>query len=167
MEQREIIGYKAAYQQENCVAKCRDLEIYPNTTIEVEGTIKICKKGLHYCPKIEDVFKYYHLNGGKVVVFEVLSHGKQHQIEDDKCCSNSLVIGNIVNTFEKYDDAWSFQEGRAKVKKNGKYGFIDINGTEVVPFIYDEAWSFSEGRAEVKKDDKWGYVDLNGNEIIE
>ena len=132
MEAKETIGYKAAYQQENGIAKCRDLEIYPNTTIEVEGTIKICDRGLHYCPKIQDVFKYYHLNGGKVVVFEVLQHGKQHQINEDKCCSNSLVIGNIVSTFEKYDDTFPFSEGKAAVKKDDKWGYVDLNGNEII-----------------------------------
>lgn len=67
----------------------------------------------------------------------------------------------------KYDLADGFSEGRAAVKKGKKWGYIDINGNEVVEFKYDEAWRFTEGRAAVKKGKKWGYIDKDGNGIGE
>ena len=59
-----------------------------------------------------------------------------------------------------------FREGIACVKKNGKWGYIDKQGNEIIPFIFDNASSFSEGIACVKKDGKWGYIDKQGHEII-
>lgn len=46
---------------------------------------------------------------------------------------------------------------------NGKYGAIDEQGNEIVPYIYDEIWDFSEGFAVAKIGDKWGYIDTKGN----
>lgn len=43
-----------------------------------------------------------------------------------------------------YEEADNFHGYYAAVKKiNGKYGFIDNTGKEVLPFIYDKAYSFS------------------------
>ena len=37
------------------------------------------------------------------------------------------------------------------MKKNGKWGYVNTNGEEVIPCIYDSIGSFSEGTVEVKK----------------
>ena len=96
----------------------------------------------------------------------------------------------------KYDDSNSFREGLAAVtlngndgyitqteiwydyagknlsnnlrlvKLNGKYGFIDKSGTEVIPCKYDEADSFREGLAKVVLKGKYGFVDKTGTEVI-
>ena len=55
-----------------------------------------------------------------------------------------------------------FSEGLAGVKKDGKWGFVDYSGNNVIPFIYDEVFNFSEGFAWVRKDRKWGLVDKFG-----
>lgn len=47
----------------------------------------------------------------------------------------------------QYDDAASFSEGLAAVKKNGQWGYIDTDGKVVIPFQYDIAAPFSEGLA--------------------
>lgn len=39
----------------------------------------------------------------------------------------------------KYDEVKPFVEGIARVKLNGKWGLIDINGEEITPLKYDEA----------------------------
>ncbi len=84
----------------------------------------------------------------------------------------------------KYDDAYSFNEGLARVNiggktdelgnfKGGKWGFIDKTGKIVVDLKYDYVRDFSEGLAAVlvkeNEDDyfgQWGYVDKTGKEII-
>ena len=71
-----------------------------------------------------------------------------------------------VHILHLYDNAYSFSEGLALVKKAIKWGYVDKNGKEVIPFSYDDAYSFSEGLALVKKAIKWGYVDKNGKEVI-
>ena len=72
-----------------------------------------------------------------------------------------------VNQAKKYDWKGEYYQGLASVSLNGKYGFIDKTGKEVIPIKYDDAAeSFSEGLAEVKLNDKWGFIDKTGKEVI-
>lgn len=45
-----------------------------------------------------------------------------------------------------------------RIKRNGKYGFININGVEVIPCMYDDAKDYMYGYAKVKRNGKWGCV---------
>ena len=66
----------------------------------------------------------------------------------------------------KYDSIEFFVEGMTYVSKDGKYGFIDTKGKEVVKPKYDSVGDFSEGVAFVLKDDKSGLIDKKGKEIV-
>ena len=45
-----------------------------------------------------------------------------------------------------YDEVgWWFSEGLCGVKKDGKWGFIDKTGTEVIPFIYERVFGCDDG----------------------
>jgi hypothetical protein len=59
----------------------------------------------------------------------------------------------------------NFSEGLARVKLNGKYGYIDKTGKEVIPCKYDNAENFSEGLAIVMLNDKYGFIDKTGKEV--
>jgi hypothetical protein len=61
----------------------------------------------------------------------------------------------------KYDEcALFFNEGLTSVKLNGKYGFVDKTGKEIIPLKYDEcALFFNEGLTSVKLNGKYGFVD--------
>lgn len=78
--------------------------------------------------------------------------------------------GKII-TKEKYNFINDYNEGRAIIgvsSNNGdyKYGYIDLNGNEVIAPIYSEATSFNEGRALVKiKDKEYSLINVNGNVI--
>ena len=50
---------------------------------------------------------------------------------------------------------------------DGKWGFIDKEGTQVIEPSYDEAKSFSNGLAAVKKGDKWGFINTSGTLVID
>lgn len=53
----------------------------------------------------------------------------------------------------KYENAHSFHEGMAAVKLNGKWGFIDRTGKEVIPLEYSFARDFHNGVAIVSMTD--------------
>lgn len=65
-----------------------------------------------------------------------------------------------------------FKNGLARVKRDGKWGFIDMEGNLVMPCQWDEIavpdyckyWSKCEYR--VKRDGKYGYLDMDGKEIL-
>jgi len=67
----------------------------------------------------------------------------------------------------KFDWAFEFSEGLARVEINNKWGFIDKSGQFVIPLQFDWAYDFSEGLAAIKIEDKWGYIDPNGQVVIE
>lgn len=53
-------------------------------------------------------------------------------------------------------------------KENGKYGFVDKDGKEVVEAKYDDATEQNDyGFVAVKKDGKWGSLDQYGNVVLE
>ena len=52
-------------------------------------------------------------------------------------------------------------------RQNGKYGFVDKEGNEVVDFIYDDATEQNpSGYAAIKKNGLWGAIDSKGNVVI-
>ena len=60
---------------------------------------------------------------------------------------------------EVYENAHPFmREGYAAVMQDGRWGFIDTNGTKVIECLYDDALSFGGHLAAVRVDGLWGYI---------
>ena len=79
----------------------------------------------------------------------------------------SLFVGGR-SSGEAYEDARPFtDEGFAAVRRNGKWGFIDVNGTVVIDFLFDDALSFGQHLAAVKVGECWGYINMAGDIVIE
>lgn len=70
------------------------------------------------------------------------------------------------STKGSYDYVYSESGGLRKVEKNGKKGFIDANGNEVVPPVYDYIYSESDGLYKVEKDGKKGFINKEGKVVI-
>lgn len=70
-------------------------------------------------------------------------------------------------TYEKDAPAYSylFHDGRMKVKKNGKYGFINDRLEEVIPCQFDDANDFSNNFTSVKKNGFWAIINGNNEQI--
>jgi hypothetical protein len=98
-------------------------------------------------------------------------------------------VFNIISTsgsipFEfNYDCAKSYSEGMLAVANNGwwgiadpvypcrsynegKWGFIDVRGNEIIPLIYDYVSNFNEGIAVVSKDGRYGAINNQGNVVV-
>ena len=67
-----------------------------------------------------------------------------------------------------FDDAFSFSEGLAAVKKDSLFGFISSTASVKISFRFANARSFSEGFAPAKDTatGKWGYINNLGNWMI-
>jgi len=50
--------------------------------------------------------------------------------------------------------------------KEGKLGFIDETGKEIIPCIYEATKGFIDSMAIVRQNRKWGFLDKSGKEII-
>ena len=61
--------------------------------------------------------------------------------------------------YGKYDwqDCFIYN-GFVKVKLDGKYGFINEDGEEIISCQYEDADAFSDGVAKVKSAEGWGFV---------
>ncbi|MBK6344994.1 MAG: WG repeat-containing protein [Bacteroidales bacterium] len=80
---------------------------------------------------------------------------------------------NIIHTktehlkLVKYSSIYSFSDELARVECEGKWGFIDKNGNEVIKCKYDKVSDFTDGMAAVSLDGKWwGYIDKQGYEVF-
>ncbi|PHI20010.1 hypothetical protein CEQ90_09720 [Lewinellaceae bacterium SD302] len=69
-------------------------------------------------------------------------------------------------TSEAYREIYPFQEGRALVRGNNGYGFIDLTGREVIRADWGYAESFSDQRAVVRQNGLCGYIDLSGKLVV-
>lgn len=59
-----------------------------------------------------------------------------------------------------------FQDKKAFVVSNGKYGFIDLGGKIIIEPQFEQATHFGEGLAGVRIGDKWGFIDESGKIVI-
>ena len=85
--------------------------------------------------------------------------------------SNNQKIRNqekkADSRFFKYDSADDFEEGMSLVTLNGKVGYIDNTGREIIPCKYEfGSGIFREGLAKVRLNKKYGYIDKTGHVVI-
>ncbi len=64
-----------------------------------------------------------------------------------------------------YEDIMLPNEGLARVMKNGLWGFIDLEGKEIIQPQFFSAYGFTEGLAGVCERDKWHFIDKKGARI--
>jgi bifunctional DNA-binding transcriptional regulator/antitoxin component of YhaV-PrlF toxin-antitoxin module len=76
------------------------------------------------------------------------------------------VTPELKKAVQQYDKLDDFHEGLAAVCKNGKWGFIDKAGHEIIPCKYKEVKDFCNGVAVVEQDDKSGIIDKYGSTIV-
>jgi hypothetical protein len=83
-------------------------------------------------------------------------------------CNTAIQKAEKEKSFrEKYDFVGNFWGWFARVKLNGKWGYIDKTGKEITPLKYDDVeMDFSESLAWVELNGKYGYINKTGKEVI-
>lgn len=69
----------------------------------------------------------------------------------------------LLNTYE--DIEHGVEDGTFAVKKNGLWGFIDIEGNEIITPKYEKYWSFENGIAIVRLNRNSGYINKKDEKI--
>ena len=64
-----------------------------------------------------------------------------------------------IGTYEELPYIYSFVEDLALVEKDGRFGYLDYKGKEIIKPQYEMANFFSEGLAAVRVYGKYGYID--------
>ena len=108
-------GYKAFNITEND-KQCRDYNFGQKKIHEIEGKLKVCGNGFHFCEKLEDVFRYYKFDKKTVVIHEIEALGEVLK-EDNKSVTNKLKIGRKLSNKEVFDN----EDLQLKAVK--KYGY--------------------------------------------
>lgn len=91
--------------------------------------------------------------------------------------SNGVMIAKKDGTYKFYKDGKSFggysdvdiitDDNLIAVCKNGKWGYVDLEGKEIIAPSYTDAKSFSNGLAAVSNGEYWGFIDSNGTLVID
>ena len=86
--------------------------------------------------------------------------------ENNSCCKFLDTKGNI--RFEEYEAMGPFSDGMAAVSRDGKLGFIDVTGKEIIPCKYTPINNtyFSDGLAVISLYGQIGFVDKYGKDTI-
>ncbi len=90
--------------------------------------------------------------------------------------SNALSFSSYAETLDEnsldikwlndYEEARDCSDGMIPVKKNGKWGFVNKEGKEIIPCIYGAVYDFEDGVAWVNKD-RVEVIQENGQLLIE
>lgn len=84
---------------------------------------------------------------------------------------NKIVLPSAVKyvpflNFE-FDHIWPQVNGFAKIRDNGRFGYINLRDNIIIKCIYDNVGDFSDGLIRVSNGKRWGYIDSLGNQVID
>jgi len=78
-----------------------------------------------------------------------------------------INIKGIKLTELKYMEIYPIDDSYYGVIENGRYGFIDKTGHEVIPSVYRKVgFNIKEELVAVKQEGKWGFINLKNETII-
>ena len=115
-----IKGYKAFDSN----LRCRDFQFEVGQTYSLNGELKICNHGFHFCLKLNGVFNYYPISyDTRVCEIEALS---EVQSEENKSCTLNIKILRELSKEEikVLTDDLKFNSGN---RNSGQYNSGDYN----------------------------------------
>ena len=60
-----------------------------------------------------------------------------------------------------------YHDEKYMIQKDGRYGFVDLNGKLLIANRYDSLLHFSDERAGFKLGDRWGFIDFNEHLLVQ
>lgn len=85
--------------------------------------------------------------------------------EDGDRMGYLLPNGNPAFEFRKYEAAFDYQCGMARIKLDGKFGYMDRSGRLAIPNQFAAATDFKGCLAMVMTTDGWSYIDPAGKAV--
>ena len=124
--------------------------------VQVDGSIRLLHRGGYFV----NAQRYDQLSA-----FD--GHGLAVARKGDQRLRYYLVDKSGQRRSRDYESIRAFRAGIAAVRKDGRWGYIDTAGVELVVPRYSRVSGFSEGRAWVQLDGKCGFIDRQGRPITE
>ncbi|AFR69539.1 putative pentapeptide repeats (8 copies) [Brachyspira pilosicoli B2904] len=152
-----ITGYKAFYQDKNGLycQPCTNGKKYrykEGEICEINGELKICKNGIHFCENLKDVFDYYPLvQWVKVYKVEILGDVIK---KDNKSCTNKLKILEEVTFEEIVNNSNGVNRSFGVNGSDGvncSFGVLNCKGVSNALFLTDKKETYSIFGTEVSK----------------
>lgn len=85
--------------------------------------------------------------------------------EDGDRTGYLLPDGKPAFEFRKYDAAYDFHCGMARIKMDGKFGYLDKAGNLAIPTRFAGAADFKGCLASVLTNEGWAYIDPSGKTV--
>lgn len=88
-------------------------------------------------------------------------------------CPHAYIDENLKVLYKENPNQFTnekifeYKDGLGRIRREGKFGFINYKGDVIIPVTYEGAMDFNEGLAEVKIGSKWGYMNTKGQIVIE
>lgn len=104
-----------------------------------------------------------------LVIIACITYGLYYVLCQDASDTNVIISKDFSNKICKYEILGEYSEGYAAVRRNGKWGFIDTNGEEVIACTLDADFvgCFSEGKCCMLKDSAYYFIDKKGNVLFQ
>jgi len=136
-------GYKATYHM-----GCRDFLFEVGMTYEIEGELKICKNGFHFCRKMEETINYY-IPNDKFTLLEVEALG-DIQEEEYKIATSRIKILRVVPKEEYTFKAWEYEwddrgnkiSETTPIGRKYSYEYDDRNNMIFMTLPSGDKWSY-------------------------
>jgi YD repeat-containing protein len=146
-------GYKATYNM-----KCLTLTYEVGKTYEI-NSVEICRRGFHFCEKMEDVLGYY-AYGDDFVLLEVEALG-DIETKYDKSVTNKMKVLRVVPREEYTFNA--VEEWKEYDANGNLIHYKNSNGEEY--WIEYDANGNSIHHKDSNEFEEWKEYDANGNLI--
>jgi len=91
--------------------------------------------------------------------------GTYYLLDPDAKTTEMLDLAGVFAGYENVDFT-VYSDGLLPVRRDGKYGYLDLEGNLVIPCIYDYAQDFQNGAACAKLDGKYGLIDASGEVLL-
>ena len=75
--------------------QCRGMQYEVGKTYRVDGEIRVCRNGLHFCERLTDVFNHYERDGNRF--FEVVASGQIKKGGDKNAASELTVVRELTD----------------------------------------------------------------------
>jgi hypothetical protein len=174
LKSNTIFDYAGEFKDNKAVVEIGEVEYLIDTNFNVIDTIKTVKE-IRKFPLIgnsnDNTLGKLNRLGDTIMAMTYKSFGYR---QGDLFWFNNGIYYGLADTTGKiltdtrYEYLSYFSDnGLAIAKINGKFGFINKNGSVLIDFKFDDAQGFKYDFAAVKKNGKWGFINKYGEFVIE